>query len=288
MKKIIGLLLGSTLSFSCLKSHELLPLPDEFFVQEHWVSWTKSFDILTSDYPMGSVSRKFLSLMTTYEFFNEEKELKAIATMQFFNLGVVFHVTNEEAKPLGQVEENIFTFFPKFDILAPNKTLLAKATLNFWGTQYKIEDPETKKEIASITRPFFRLKDDWTVKIINRELFEEKQIPYPLFVLVAVFQTDIDYWSSLAKSLKRTISMDGVFSSLDEENNSYSPTDEEIEAMERFSNEYLTDLFDGEQIDRNNRLQRGVEALLSLSQSEILTEKEKATLLHLLKNFFSN
>lgn len=171
-----------------------LEVPDRFFVQQRYLSWTTTFDIDTDQLKLGTVSRRLLSLMVQYDFYDYKELLQATATQRFFSLGVIFDLTDATNHPIGSVQEKIFTFFPSFEIHSPSGEILAVATMNLWGTSFSIVDPVTSQEMATLYRSFFRLKDDWTVDIINRELFSKKGIDPRLFITVMAFQTDAEMW----------------------------------------------------------------------------------------------
>jgi uncharacterized protein YxjI len=168
--------------------------PREFFVKQHWLSWTTTFDIETAQMKLGTVHRKFLSLSPVRYDYNEI--LQASATMRWLSWGATFDVFDANNGPIGTVEQRIFTFFPTFEIHSPQGYILAIATMNFWGTTYTIRDPVTQEPFATLWRPFFRFKDDWTVILTNPDLYLQKQIDPRLFILVTAFQTDKDAWAA--------------------------------------------------------------------------------------------
>lgn len=170
------------------------PLPEEFTVLQRWFSWTSDFDIETKEYKLGHIHRKFMSWTVEYEFYDVYEQLEARAKARWFTWGATFDVTDALEEPLGTVEERIFTFFPTFDIISPIGQKLATAKMNFWGTRYTLTDPVTNLPMATLYRPFFRWKDDWTVTIVNPVLFNQKQMDPRLFIIVMAFQSDREMW----------------------------------------------------------------------------------------------
>lgn len=196
MKRVILL---AALWCSCAEA-ALQEIPRQFFVKQHWLSWTTAFDIETTDLKLGTVHRKFLSLSPLrYDFFDVQENLQASASMRWFSWGATFDVTDNYEQLIGTVEQRVFAFFPTFDILSPIGTVLAVAKLNFWGTTYTLSDPATRQNMATFSRPFFRFKDNWTATITDPELFYQKLIDPRLFVLVMAFQTDRDFWAAEAR-----------------------------------------------------------------------------------------
>ena len=183
-------------------------IPDEFKITEHWISLTTSYDIETKTRKLGTLYRKFFSLLLAYEFFDPFDNKLATATSRFFSFTAHFDIYDTRENLLGTAEERFFAFFPTFDVYGRDgATRLLKASMNFWGTTFTIYDPLTDEEMAYMHRPFFRLKNDWTIKITNRDLFSRRHIDNRLLMTVLAFQGDKEYWenynyNSLKKSLK--------------------------------------------------------------------------------------
>lgn len=169
-------------------------LPDEFCVTQHWFSLTNDFSIGTKDYRLGTVHRKLLSLSLEYDFLDNNGQLQAFGRMRWFAWGATFDVFDSSFQSLGRIEEKFSWFFPTFNFISPSNMIQAEAKLNFWGTTYTVIDPLSKEIIATMQRDFFRLKDDWAVKIVNQGLFIQKELDPRLFVIVMAFQSDREEW----------------------------------------------------------------------------------------------
>lgn len=193
-KKIILL----CMTFFCLKSQGIafVELPDEFTVTQHWFSWTTAFTIGTKDMKMGTVHSKFFSLSwIQYDFYDNDEKLQASGKMRWFSWGATFDVTDAEEQSLGRVEKKFTWFFPTFHFISNTEQILAEACLNFWGTTFTVIDPVSQQTIATMHRNFLRLKDDWTVNIINRDLFVQNGLDPRFFVIVMAFQSDDEAWN---------------------------------------------------------------------------------------------
>jgi len=206
MKKFIA---GIFLLIACMNSSfgfSNQDIPNEFMITEHWISWTTSFDIKTKTKKLGTLYRKFLSFLLTYEFFDPFDNKLATATSRFFSFTARFDVYDQDGLFLGFAEERLFTFFPTFSIYANDaSTLLARAEMNFWGTRFTIYDPVTKQKIAEMNRSFLRLKNNWSVHITNRPLFLQKNIDPKLLMTVLAFQGDRENWESQNSSMMKSI-----------------------------------------------------------------------------------
>ena len=193
LKKIfLAVILFGTSGFAFME-----PMPKEFYGTQRWISLTTGFDIETAEQRLGTVFRRFLSLKTSYDFYDNQENLLAIAEMRWFSFGAVFDVFEApHLYPIGRVEEHILTWFPMFTIFSPTDEKLAVAEMNFWGTAYEVKDPVSNQVMARLERSFFRLKDDWKVTIEKPDLFASKGIDPRLFITLVAFQTDCDHWKA--------------------------------------------------------------------------------------------
>ena len=195
MKKIFATLFVLFLFINSNNLYADNEVPNEFYITEHWVSLTTSFDIETKTHKLGTLYRKFFSFLLTYEFFDPFDNRIATARSKFFSYTAHFDIYDRNESFLGYAEERIFTFFPTFDIYGRDgSTKLARAAMNFWGTTFTIYDPVTDQEMATMHRSFFRVKNDWTISITNRALFERKNIDFRVLMTVLAFQGDRENW----------------------------------------------------------------------------------------------
>lgn len=119
-------------------------LSDELFINENWISLTKSYNIKTRKQKLGTLYRRFISLLLTYDFYDPLNVKTATAKARFFSFGVHLDIYNQDNVLIGEVREKIFNFFPTFEIIDQDSvTKLAHAIMNFWGTKFYIYDPET-------------------------------------------------------------------------------------------------------------------------------------------------
>lgn len=181
--------------------HHHFSLPEEFTVTERWFSWTSTFDIETKMQKLGILKRRFFSLVTQYDFYDVYENLLSTARARFFSFGAEFDVKTADDKTIGMVEERIFVWFPTFRIYSHHGHILATARMNFWGTKYTVTSPYDENHvIAVMSRPFFSFRDTWTIKVLDRGYFEEKEIHPLLFMTIAAFQTDLDNWKRQARA----------------------------------------------------------------------------------------
>lgn len=202
MKKLVAILFSILLCVNSSFALSIYDIPDEFDITERWVSLTSTYDIETKTQKMGTLYRKFFSFLLTYEFLDPYNNKLATAQSRFFSLTADFDIYDNDNRFLGMAEEKLFAFFPTFDIYGSDAiTKLAKARLNFWGTNFSIYDPVTNEEMASLHRSFFRLKNNWTFNVINRPLLTSKNINPKVLLTVIAFQGDRDFWESQSHRL---------------------------------------------------------------------------------------
>jgi len=176
-------------------------LPDEFYVTQHWISSTTTFDLKTKKKKLGTLHRRMLSLPIKYDFYDTYDKKITTAKARFFTLGAHFDVYDNQDLLLGTVEEKILTIFPSFTLYSSNGIKLAQAEMNFWGTQFTVVEAVTGKTIATMTRPYFRLKNNWTILIKNKQLVNSMEMEPHLLMTVLAFQCDDEEWSKSSSRL---------------------------------------------------------------------------------------
>lgn len=195
MKKLVTTVFCLFFTLNSMSASTNFVLPDEISVHEHWISLTKSYDIETRTQKLGTLYRRFFSFLLTYDFYDPMNVKTATAIARFFSFGAHLDIYDQNNSFIGSVEEKIFNFFPTFEILASDaSTKVAYAVMNFWGTKFYIYDPLTNKEMAIMSRPFFRAKNDWTIRTTNKTLLNEKNIDSRVFITVLAVQGELEDW----------------------------------------------------------------------------------------------
>ncbi|USQ14145.1 hypothetical protein J2N86_02085 [Legionella lytica] len=314
MRKILAVVLILFSSFSAniafAEQSASSRIPDEFFVREHWLSMTTSYDIETRTQKLGTLYRRFFSLLLTYDFYDPFDNKIAYARSKFFSFTAHFDVYDNFENYLGAADERLFSFFPTFDIYdRDGYTKLAKASMNFWGTTFTLYDPVTGKEMAHMSRPFFRLKNDWTFHVTDRELFEHKAIDPRVLMTVIAFQGDREYWEQerrqdddyLRKGIKSsketapatdvsqqqlTTLLDKIAAVSKQEGLENTQEPDEKAAMTvaaELENGYNTQMTDDSVQSSQERLNAFTDYCLHLIQSNSVSQEKKKTILFLLK-----
>jgi len=196
LKRVVTLFfLLATVNLSAISWNEF-EMPEEIHVTQRIFSFTQTFDIASNQYRLGIVHRKLLSLLPQYEFYDLDNVLQAKAKMRWLSFGATFDVTDIDNNQIAIVEEKMLTWFSTFTILSPRGEILATAKMNFWNTKYTVSSPLFDGPIAELSRPFLRLKDNWKIKVLEKDAFKAGKIDPRVFMVVMAYQTDREYWSS--------------------------------------------------------------------------------------------
>lgn len=189
----------STLVLGSASLAASVDLPDHFTVRERLFTFMATFDVESPRYRLGYAQRSF-SIVPEYVLYDYQHQPQFSARMRWTFFGVSFDIADQDGRKMGIVDERIFTLFPAFDIISVDGEKLATARMNFWGTTYTVTDPATSEVIATISRPFFNFfGDTWSVDIINHGLLKRNGIDPAEFVLIAVFQTNREYWERVRR-----------------------------------------------------------------------------------------
>ena len=175
-------------------------LPDQFEMYEHMATLNIGFDIMEKNTRLGALYRTPFSILANYELIDNDFKRKVIASAKYDYDTPSHHgalppsyleVYDETFQLLGITKEKSATLHNQFDILAPNGLKkIAQAEMNFWGTTISIYEVESHAKIAEMTRPFFRVKNNWVVDIIDAPLLAEHQIDPKLIITLIAFHCD--------------------------------------------------------------------------------------------------
>ena len=301
MKKIIAMVFSSFLYFNTSFALTAQDIPDEFQINQHWISLTTSFDIESKTQKMGTLYRKFLSLFLTYEFYDSADNNLALATARFFSFTAHFDIYDAKGAFIGMADEKFLTLFPTFEIYGSDKTTkLAYASMNFWGTTFTIYDPQTDQEMATMYRPYFRLKNDWTINITNRALFNQRDIDPKVLLTVLAFQGDREMWDKqrnnqlMAKSNQESADpsaqVNDLLKNIDALNQQQGLTTvqkPEEQVLEDLAKKLEDDYHNSQNQDTNLTSQEKINSFtaycFSLVKSDTISAEEKKAILYLLK-----
>ena len=92
LKKILTGALLLLSSFSALKAQTISEVPSQFFVKQHWISLTNTFDVESKDRKFGTIHRKLFSWTPQYLFYDLNEQIQAKAKMRFFSFGATFDI----------------------------------------------------------------------------------------------------------------------------------------------------------------------------------------------------
>lgn len=194
MKKCFFLVTAALFGAGANLSADPLQLKQEFQVNERFFALTSTFDLQSQTQIFGTISKKFFSLNTVYDFEDPMGQLIAKAESQFFTWGTTVDIHAGSGEKIGWIEEQLFTWFSpsKYRVYDGSNRMVAVARMNFWGTTFTVTDPnDNDKEIALIYRPWFQFfKNSWTVQILDPLKIAVTGVDPRLLVMVAVYRTD--------------------------------------------------------------------------------------------------
>ena len=272
-KYFIALLLSLFLSTSASWANNTLP-NDELYITQKWFSLTTGYSIESKTQKFGAVYRKLLSLLLTYDFYDALDNQTAYARAKFFSLNAHFDIYDMKDQKIGSAEEQLLSFFPTFEIYDSTGTIRqAKAKMNFWGTTFYIYDPATDQEMAQLYRSFFRLKNDWTFKITNPMIFNQKNIDSRVLLTVIAFQGDREYWDSQNNSSSTySFASDTSQSNIQLSDLDLSFTKTNAATTEKLSNEELVTVANELEQDFANRIEPSNSAISNKQRVKMFVE----------------
>jgi hypothetical protein len=223
-------LIMPTVSFS--QNH--LILPNHFNVQETAISLSRNYAIFYKEKNIGSL-KKFQKPYEHYALFDENNQKLTEVTSHVLSQTTYFEILDDKRQKLGMLEEYFHASFPSFNIyLGENKFPAASAKMNFWGTTFSIKDALTHQEIAEMSRPYLRLKNEWTIRIKEPIVLDKKRIDPKLLLSIIALQCDENNWQP--KYIQQPLSMstskiNTTIQSLDQEFYNYLPSDDEDDQL---------------------------------------------------------
>lgn len=195
MKKIIYCFLLWMPFSGILYAFDTDKLPKKMYLTQRWVSYSNSFEIGTKTKKLGALYSGTWRLPLTYDFYDQSDKLVTSVKARFLSIGAHFDIYDNKKNLLGSIEDKMFTFSQGFIIYSPHSVKLATAGMNFWGTTFSIYDALGEQPIAVMSRPLFRVTNDWTVDILNKELLKSSSINPDLFLTILALQRAREYWT---------------------------------------------------------------------------------------------
>ena len=277
-------------------------IPNKMYLTQHLVSYTPTFDIGTKTKKIGTLYRRAFSVPLTYDFYDNSKHLLTTTKAKFFSNGYSFDIYDDQNNLLGSIEEQMFTFSHGFILYSPHSVKLAQAGMNFWGTSLSIYDAFGGRLIAIMSRPFFRIKNEWSIEIKNKALLKLINIDPDFFMIILSLQGEREYLS------KRSNKKIHDLSQIENEKNQ-----KKIEALmqdmklndvplmdagsidilaAKLEKDYQHQLSDPYEIsvgfNSYAKITDFVDYCLSVAQSSEIVLSDKMTILYLLKQRFSS
>lgn len=169
------------------------PIPTEIDIIARRNDWTCKFLLHSKQNPLGQVERQYFTGTTDYNLYDPSHTLLARAEKEIFKFGLLFRLTDPEGNLLCTIEERVFRILPSFDIISPDNVKWVEAQMDYWGNEFLLKDPVTKEVIATLSRTFLTLNNDWKISIFKPEAFDN--IDARILMLGLALQSDYLHWS---------------------------------------------------------------------------------------------
>jgi hypothetical protein len=270
--------------------------PNKFTMTEHWMILTNSFDIESKNKNLGTV----YGYLRNYRFWGPSNQMVAIAYVWNIFIAAQVDVYDPNNNLLGTFRERNYAFYPTFDIYGSDGTWLATASMDFWKKDFTLYDVQTDREIATMSRSYYRQKNDWTIEIANRSLFTQRNIDPNVLMSMLAFQGDKEYENNRNKAHKNlkasglnkrpaidTVVLLNKIAVVSHEQNLEHVPNPDQKTLERVVHKLEKDyknLQSGSDIKQNAqvRVNHFVEYCLDVVQGNSVSEQEKKAILFLL------
>lgn len=86
------------------------------------------------------MKQRVFSWTDTYDVYDEDEETKYFVKAEFFSLGHKIHVYNRQQEEIGMIQEKLFTFMPKFEVIIGGRVVgQIEKQVTFLKPKYKID-----------------------------------------------------------------------------------------------------------------------------------------------------
>jgi uncharacterized protein YxjI len=167
-------------------------LPAEFTIKERVLSFTDTFDIVSSGKKLGVISQKILSLTRSFKYKDADGNLVAEARSRILSWGTHIDVTDDLGQPIGGIKEQVFKSFFKvytvYSILdAQGQEIATSEKVDWLGTKVTLSDHQGR-QIATLQRPWINIfSDHWDAKV-----YDPKAVDSRVMVMIAAYKTSVD------------------------------------------------------------------------------------------------
>lgn len=191
------LLLSLSLIPTCCAAQTHLLIPNKFYIRENAIGITRHYDLESKEQKFAYLERHSTD-HKTYTLYDTQQDTLTKIYSHVLSQTTYFEIYDAEQKKIGMVEEYFYASYPSFNIyLGDNKFPTASAKMNFWGTTFTLKDVLTHQEIAELSRPYFRLQNEWTVFIKEPVLLDKRRIDAKLLLSVVSIQCDEENWQPM-------------------------------------------------------------------------------------------
>lgn len=163
------------------------PLPNEYNVtMEGWLN--REFKITTDQKEV--LLGKIIDHRSFFVCVNPESKQMAKMVNFFYGNYWLFDVLDEKDLYISSIYGKTYYLKPYYEIYSKEGVVVAKVNFSTTGKEMKIQDFVTDEILVIGSRPVFYT--DWTIKILNRERFDELGLdPRTIFFILAIQENNI-------------------------------------------------------------------------------------------------
>lgn len=163
-------------------------LPQKVTLRRLWCGGVIDFYLDDELAQIGCVRRHFFKSFREYLFFDKGEELIARAKLSLHRAYALFTVTDTNEEVIGFIEEGP----QSIHLLDADHEVIAISQIDRWNIEILLVDGQGHT-LGSLTRPFFRENNDWSLKVTQEVEWKVHQL---LWSLLPVIHSDAPYWST--------------------------------------------------------------------------------------------
>lgn len=162
-------------------------IPQKISVRRLGHSWPTDFVIEEELSMLGRAEVNFFGGHREYGIFDKSRQQFAKAKLSQLRSTTIFTIEDADEETIGYIEEQQASF----KLFDENHNLIASSQKNVSNTKVKLVNSDGDV-IATLTRPWFRDEESWSLDLHSEEEWEERSL---LWIFLPVIHTDYPFWS---------------------------------------------------------------------------------------------
>ncbi len=167
-------------------------LPSNFQVVERALALSNTFDVVSGGQTYGTVTKKILSLTTSFTYTDNAGSTIATARKSLVSWGTQIEVFDSSGRLIGTIKEQVFNSMFKmstvYSILdAGGSEAATSHKIDFLSTSITLYDG-SGAQVATLNRPAINLvRDTWSVSVNNQAAVDSR-----VLVMIGAYKTSAD------------------------------------------------------------------------------------------------